>query len=385
MKRESLRVLLTLSLAIVGAVATSVSPSGSAVATTSTSSTTLPKPSESVGGSIQTSSCVKGPVCVSLGWNHHGNHGYLWAARWQDRQWTRLAVPRDATGGDDLTISCTSSHWCMATGSSRLTPVNSPIADELIGTQWTSLPVPTVKDSTNFSLYKLDCRSPTWCISVGSYVANKPHYLDATYLVSEVWNGSKWRIVPIHSPRTDAHPIDPGFTAGGLHPTAAPQQISCVSRSFCFVVGFFTGVFVEKWNGRRWSNVAAPNEPIGPGYDPEFSGGTCISTTFCVAAGGYPVSNAAWRPLIEQWNGQRWRIVTLPRLPQRYNGKPGYRLSNVYCASSILCVAYGDTALTSAGLKNLTWNGQRWRYATAESRKGLSIICQTTNNCGLVD
>ncbi len=382
-----LRHLLVASVLVssLASLSTMTAPATSASTASPSKVTTLTEPSVAKGGFMQSSSCVKGPVCVSLGWNHHGNDGYIWAARWQNHEWRRISGPIDSSGGDDLTISCTSSIWCMATGANNLAPVDSPIADELIGTRWTSLPVPTVKGSTNFSLFKLDCRSPTWCVAVGIYVANRPDFMDATYLVSEVWNGSKWRIVPIKSPRTNVHPTDPGSTAGGLHPTAAPQQISCVSKRFCFVVGFFTGVFVDEWNGQRWSRSAAPNRPIGKGYDPGFTGGTCVSTTFCVATGGYHVSNAAWRPLVEMWNGEEWRIATLPPLPQKYNGKPGFRLSNVFCSSSKLCVAYGDTALTTAGLSNLIWNGRTWRYVAAERRNGFTIICQTKTECILVD
>ncbi len=64
----------------------------------------------------------------------------------------------------------------------------------------------------DFSIFKLNCQSSKWCVGVGSYVANKRDYTDATFLVSEVWNGSTWRIVPIDSPRTYA----PKSTQGWL-------------------------------------------------------------------------------------------------------------------------------------------------------------------------
>jgi hypothetical protein len=263
-------------------------------------------------------------------------------------------------------------------------PGNRPIAEELNGTQWTTITVPSVKGSTDFSLFKLDCRSSSWCVGVGSYVANKRDYSDATFLVSEVWNGTSWRIVPIDSPRTYAPQIDPGMVAGGEHPTAAPQQLSCVSKTFCVFTGFWTGVFVEQWNGHRWSEVAAPNAPSRPAYDSEFSGGTCLSTTFCVATGGYAVSNAAWRPLIERWNGQSWQIVTVPKLPQHFNGKPGFRLTSVECSSPKLCEAFGDPGFTSAGVNGLLWNGRTWRYVATGVRAKPIFVCLTTRRCVLI-
>lgn len=360
---------------------------GSTTAAASTISRTLPEPSMAIGGEIVSSSCVTGPVCVSLGWNHHGNTGYVWAARWQGHTWSKLPAPRNGVPGGtgDTTISCATSTWCMATGSTGLNIGNHPIADELIGAHWKSLPVPTPKGSTDFSLYKLDCRSSTWCVGVGNYVANKPNYSDATFLASEVWNGSTWRIVPIFSPRTYAPQVDPGMVNGGAHPTAAPQQLSCVSNTFCVFTGFWTGVFVEEWNGHRWSEIHAPNEPKNVGSASEFSGGSCTSTTFCIASGGYDISNGVWRPLIEKWNGHLWRIVALPKLPKIYERGTGFRLAQVDCVSSDFCVAFGDPGLVSTGLNGLEWNGQTWSYVSTGNRARLALVCLTKTDCNLID
>jgi hypothetical protein len=220
---------------------------------------------------------------------------------------------------------------------------------------------------------------------VGSYVANKRNYTDATFLVSEVWNGSTWRIVPIDSPRTYAPQIDPGMVAGGDHPTAAPQQVSCVSKKFCVLAGFWTGVFVEEWNGHRWSEVPAPNATGHRAFGSEFSAGTCVSATFCVAVGGYAVSNAASRPLIEQWNGHTWRIVTLPRLPQYFNGEPGFSLTRVECSSSQLCEAFGVQVIPNSGVNGLMWNGRTWRYVATGNRARSALVCLTNNHCEMVN
>jgi len=283
------------------------------------------------------------------------------------------------------TISCASSEWCMMTRSSAPQVGNEPIADVLVGDRWTSVPIPIVKGSTDLALYKLACQSPTWCVGVGSYVANKKNYRDATFLVSQVWNGTDWRTVPIVSPRTYAPQVDPGMVAGGAHPTASPQQLSCVSKKFCVISGFWNGVFVEQWNGHRWSEVPAPNEASRPGYDSEFSGGTCVSTTNCVAVGGYAVSNGKWRPLIEKWNGQKWQIVVMPTLPKRFNTKPGFRLTSIQCTSDRFCVAYGDPGFVSTGLNAMQWNGQNWRYVATGNRKLPTINCLSTSLCNVID
>ncbi|MGD0852109.1 MAG: hypothetical protein ABSA07_01965 [Acidimicrobiales bacterium] len=382
MKRHLPSVILTMAIAVASFIAVSLTPlSGSALATT-TGTKTLPGPSAAVGGLIEASSCVAGPICVALGWNHHGNTSYLWAARWQGDGWTRLQAPPEGNrSGPGITaISCTTKSWCMVTGTNDR---NRPIAEELIGTQWTTVRVPAVKGSSNFSIFKVSCETSQWCVGVGSYVANKPNYSDATFLVSETWNGSTWRIVPIDSPRTYAPQLDPGMVDGGEHPTASPQQISCVSKRFCMLAGFWMGVFVEEWNGRSWTKVTAPNAPI-PGYDSEFSGGTCLSTTFCIAVGGYPVSNAAWRPLIEQWNGRSWHIVTMPRLPHYFNGKPGFNITGVECSSTTRCEAFGDQTIENSGVNGLMWNGRSWRYVATGIRRSAEVVCLSNDHCQLM-
>jgi hypothetical protein len=386
MKRRS--VLCTLTVTLTCTASMFLSPFMSSVGAASpTIAGTLPEPSVAVGGQVQSSSCVAGPVCVSVGWNHHGNTGYSWAARWHDHEWSKLpAPPGDPGGGSSSTISCSSSTWCMATGSTGIGPGNHPIADELIGSNWTSLPVPTPKGSTDFSLYKLDCKSSTWCIAVGSYVANKTDYVDAQFLTSEVWNGFTWRIVTIFSPRTYAPQTDPGMVPGGDHPTASPQQLSCVTETFCVVAGFWKGVFVEQWDGHRWSEVTAPNYHWRPQYDSEFSGGACISSTNCLATGGIAVSNGAWRPLIERWNGQKWTIDKLPALPKIFRRGTGFRLTQVECVTSNFCVAFGDPGFASATLNAMKWNGRTWTYITISgSRAKPAFLCLTNSECNLID
>jgi hypothetical protein len=381
------RFVVAATLVATGIVVASFTPLASGgVALAAQTITTLPEPALAVGGLIDGSSCVAGPVCVMIGWNHHGNTGYLWAERWSDGKWSRLPAPPNSTfaGANAQTISCASTQWCMMTSSSAPQVGNKPIADVLDGSHWTTVPIPIVKGSTDLALYKLECQSPTWCVGVGSYVANKKNYLDATFLVSQVWNGVGWHIVPIVSPRTNAPQVDPGMVAGGDHPTASPQELSCVSKKFCVIAGFWIGVFVEQWNGHRWSEVAAPNDASRPGYDSEFSGGTCISTTDCVAVGGYAVSNGKWRPLIEKWNGQKWQIVAMPTLPKNFNAKPGFRLTGIQCASKHFCLAYGDPQFVSTRLNAMQWNGQTWRYITSGNTKLPTITCLGTGLCNMI-
>jgi hypothetical protein len=318
---------------------------------------------------------------VVIGWNHHGNNGFTWAARWRDKRWSRLPPPPNSgeSGISQQVMSCATPSWCMVTGMASYSDGSSlPYSAVLDGTRWSYHPVATVEGATNFYLNELDCLSRTWCTAVGGYVASKANYDDAQFLVSEVWDGSEWHLVPIFSPRTYAHQLDPGFDAGGEHPTAAPQQLSCVSSRFCMFAGFWTGVFVEQWNGSSWMMVTAPNASGKPSFASEFSGGACTSSNWCVAVGGYSVANGIWRPLIDQWNGNHWFEVALPRFPIEVAGRTGFRLGQVRCQTASECVAYGEI---SSRLLAMEWNGRSWRYVSARKASDPQVACLTQRLC----
>ena len=355
-----------------------------AAASSTTSTPSMPPMAR--GGMVDDASCVSGPICVALGWNHHGNTSYIWAERWRNGLWTRLATPLHGAADDgEPVIACVTSTWCMATGSTGLNPRNQPISNVLNDGRWTSVAVPTPEGATDFSLFKLACRTSKWCIGVGTYVANKPNYSDATFLVSEVWNGTTWRIVPIFSPRTYAPQVDPGMSPGGEHPTAAPQQLSCVSTTFCIVAGFWAGVFVEEWNGQRWSQVVAPNETASLKGSSEFSGGACATTTYCVATGGYEIANGKWRPLLEVWRGQQWRIAALPPLPTSDEHGLGFRFTQVECASSDECLAFEDPGFITNEINGLRWNGRSWSYVATGGTTRPTFLCLTKRDCIFVE
>jgi hypothetical protein len=345
----------------------------------------VPAPKFQSGGFEMTRSCVLGPVCVAIGWNHHGNTAYLWAARWKYLWWTRLPGPPDAGipgAGGQLTVSCATAQWCMATGSATLNNLgaSAPYSAVLDGTRWTLHAVPSPKGSTDFSLTHVDCLSASWCMATGLYVASKPDYKDAQFLVSEVWNGVSWKIVHIFSPRTNAPQLDPGFCAGCDHPTAGLQALTCASRSFCIVVGAWTGVFVEQWDGHRWAKVHAPDAPGYPSGDSELSGATCTSVTSCVAVGGYSIANGIWSPLVEQWNGSEWGLVPLPRNPHGINHVGGFMLRGVACASSRYCISLGESETLLKRL-SLEWNSRRWVYVKINPVENGAIVCLTSKFC----
>jgi hypothetical protein len=85
------------------------------------------------------------------------------------------------------------------------------------------------------------------------------------------------------------------------------------------------------------------------------SGIWCLRATRCVAVGGRTTG-----PLIETWNGARWRVAHPP-------GSPGSDLFDVSCTSARDCAAVGGTGPEGDLTLAEAWNGSKWRVTTTPS------------------
>jgi hypothetical protein len=343
-------------------------------------------PRLATGGIVDASSCVLGPNCTEIGWNHRGNHGFLWTARWGSGTWTRIAAPAGSgvPGLEHLTLSCATRLWCMASGmvGENTRGATIPYSAVLDGRSWTRYDVPNPAGASDFDLDHLDCRSSSWCIATGTYVASLPHYRDAQFLASYLWSGTAWHRVHIFSPRTDAPQLDPGFDAGGDHPTASLQQLACTSSTSCIVVGSWTtGAFGERWNGQRWSAMKVPDQSGRPAADTELSGIACPSSRRCFAAGGYPIANGIWSPFADEWSGTHWTPDRMPKNPRGSNSDGGFRMDGITCASSSYCIARSEEGSIAPHQMALLWNGRVWSYVQSGTFESGAIVCLTSTYC----
>ncbi|HVB43705.1 MAG TPA: hypothetical protein VNF47_13510 [Streptosporangiaceae bacterium] len=115
--------------------------------------------------------------------------------------------------------------------------------------------------------------------------------------------------------------------------------VSCVRASFCMAVGGYTGgrgsrrPLVEKWNGRRWRVL---NSPVRGGL----SDVSCTSASFCMAIGAGS----------EVWNGRTWRVL-----------RTGSGMSSLSCTSARFCMAVGSAGPSITSNVSEKWNGRSWR------------------------
>jgi hypothetical protein len=264
-------------------------------------------------------------------------------------------------------VSCVTSSWCMAAGSYD-TGTYQTLIEQWNGTAWSIVASPNTSTTLQNELDSVSCVSSSFCVAAGS-TSNGSR--DQTLI--EQWNGSAWSIVS--SPNTSA------TLENEL------EGVSCVTASFCVAVGDATNgsdidqTLIEQWNGATWSIATSPNTSAT--LDNELDAVSCVSSSFCVAAGEASASSAE-RTLIEQWNGTSWSVATSP------NTSPtlGNALYGVSCDTAAFCLAVGY-ADTSTGYVNLVeqWNGSAWSIETTPDANAafgdvlLTVDCFGPTSC----
>jgi hypothetical protein len=181
----------------------------------------------------------------------------LTGSRWK-YQSVQPLTPGDGSGAEDAVdalvgISCSSSRHCTAVGlASEDGGCNrcGTLAERFNGRRWT-----LQRHAQTDSLQSVACPTVKLCVAVGGAAA-------------QVWNGRAWKLGRI-----------PAAGGGGL------TGVSCPTRKLCVAVGTARRgrVLVERWNGSRWSEQAAP-DPVGA-KQIAVTGVSCPRVSACVLVG----------------------------------------------------------------------------------------------------
>ena len=249
----------------------------------------------------------------------------------------------------------------------------SPMA---LAAGWSSVQTPK-----NSFLDGLGCRSTRWCMGVGT---------GRTGLTAAFWNGRRWKLI--------ARPRLPAHAEGG-----SLSAVTCRSEQACVAVGLFaTGQYrperplIERWNGRAWRIETAPTAPAPAPYrasNTYLAAVACPGARLCFAVGHavpFGAGNAPGGPLIERWNGSRWRLARSP---------PGDSpLTALSCTATRICTAVGGfeyvTGTPDAGNEQVRyasiierWSGSTWSLGSLTPPAGadgaglLGVSCTSLNTC----
>ncbi len=253
--------------------------------------------------------------------------------------WSAVNVP---TSSQPSTLSvngvaCATSDFCVAVGRQGGPPV--PVLMQWNGVAWVSVTQPASLFSV---LQSVSCVGPSFCVAVG-FTGTSP-----TSTLIEQWNGSTWSIAA-------PAPLPVGTQSAQFN------GVSCVSSTFCIAVGtitiagFSASTLNEIWDGSTWTTTH-PGADHPSSVSNQFSSVSCVSPSFCLAAGQQGPSPTP-SPLVEEWNGSTWSLVTAATGP----GTLGNRFASVSCAGVSFCVLVGSSTTPGTGPPSTTfvetWNG----------------------------
>lgn len=261
------------------------------------------------------------------------------------------------TPGLLVAVSCPSATACTAVGEH---PQQTSLAERWNGATWALQRTPS-----GAPLNAVSCPSATACTALGGSLG------------ALAWNGATWVSQSVPIPRANG---------SGLN------GVSCTSATACTAVGFYYTpdemeqlVWVDRWNGRKWTSQAAPSPPTSAPFRQErFQGVSCTSRTACVAVGFYENATNSNVPLVEAWNGTTWAIQpTGTSFPAPFNA-----LYGVSCTSATACIAVG-TSYNAPASEPLAerWNGTTWTIQPTPSPNGgglAQVSCTSAIACTAV-
>jgi len=215
---------------------------------------------------------------------------------WNGNGWVQVPSPSPAGTGSTaasqlqaVTAPSPTNAWAVGAASTGHSPGPwTTVTEHWNGTTWATVPSPdpALAGCVNDQLNGVASRAgETW--AVGSY-CGAPLVLRLT--------GGSWRQVPIPSP--------PAGTSEEL------GSVAVISKTNAWIVGTVgSRVLILHWNGKKWATVRAP---IPAGVTSAGLQGVSAVSPSIVWAVGQAYFRSALKPLIERWNGTRWKLQSVP-------------------------------------------------------------------------
>ena len=286
-------------------------------------------------------SCVSTTFCVAAGVYSNGTRLQNLLLTWNGSTWSlddAQALSTSASQSNVLTgVSCVSASFCVATGYF----VNSIGSHGLMltwnGSSWALAAGPFSVAATQASLTGVSCASTSFCVALGN------NYNGTNYQNSILsWNGKGWSADT--SAALSTSPSEDNFLAG----------VSCASASFCVVTGEYIlkstdQNLVATWDGSSWSLNSSGSLSTSAFQTNQIYGASCVSASYCVVVGSYSGDGMS-QDLVLTWNGSKWVLDSAASLSSTTSTLPGYW----FVASDGGIFSFGDAAFYgSMGGKHL--------------------------------
>ncbi len=287
--------------------------------------------------------CTSPAACIAVGGYSGTGPGHTLAVAWNGQRWRVLTTP--SPGNSELNaIACPRPTHCIAVGESFTGLNRRTLAEVWNGTSWRVLPAADAH-SDDATLASISCAQPDRCMATG-HMFNSAS--DGTTALAESWNGIRWRVLPTPSPGSELSDL---------------TGVSCRSPARCIAAGGYLNrgqpfpvPLSEMWNGSRWRVLPTPSAGMGSGLGAV----SCPGTADCIAIGAEVTRAGTGLQVADEWNGTRWRSLRTTSL-----GTAEGNLLSVSCPRVNRCVAVGDIfGKAGAGVGRPLaeeWNGSRWR------------------------
>ena len=244
--------------------------------------TPIPIPAGAGSALLNDVACGTRSDCVGVGASFQrpgANHGLPLVERWDGTQWTStaVAVPPNARGGGALaSVDCPASGDCHAVGRAYLSADDQNnsagmLAEHLMDGAWRleRLADPHASNMGGYpALFGVSCASEQSCVAVGQTAQDPGNDL----VVSESWDGTAWKLVPVPVPSPDTY-------------YSSATGIDCASSLDCVLVGNSTSdksgqqSIVARYSRGVWSPVEHSTAPtlFNPNDVSCASGGVCFA------------------------------------------------------------------------------------------------------------
>jgi hypothetical protein len=236
----------------------------------------------------------------------------------------------------------------------------------LRGPSWATQSTPNATTAVSSVLNGVSCPTATDCVAVGKDTNSSGR----GYALAEQWNGTAWTLQSVPNP-----PSAKKYSAASL------SGVSCPTATDCMAVGTASNksgaqlALIEQWNGTRWAIQSVPN--------PQFTnqsflnGVSCSTETACTAVGQFNTSTGGQFTLTERWNGKSWTVQSTP-----ITAKGPSELNGVSCPSATTCIAVGDYGTHFISLIE-RWDGKSWAIQSTPKPVGYpqSVSCSSSTAC----
>lgn len=243
----------------------------------------------------RTVACVTATRCVLVGSYFAGSNSASLAEVWNGSAW-KLTAPG---GGALRGVTCTTATRCFAVGASGK---GLPTIESWNGVKWTAAKTPYPAKAAGGVLFSVSCPTAKACTAVGGYYPRTGQ----GGALAERWNGKTWALVLPPTPK-----FTTGVPLTDLWGVSCTSPKFCIATGSYGGGGYELGTaFSELWNGAKWKIVPVPAAPVtGNGYGSILTGVRCLSTKDCVAVGQYAEFFGGGWAYSAHWAGKSWKLI----------------------------------------------------------------------------